>query len=66
MEPMRTARREPQHEPDAQPAAEYRPKTELGRRLWELRQRVMAVEKPLEWDEIEQELAARRGERTGR
>jgi hypothetical protein len=61
---MRTARKEHLTESDPSLAsASYQPQTDLGRRLWGLRQRVLAVEKPLDWKDIEQELAERRGER---
>jgi hypothetical protein len=61
---MRTARKAHLAEPDPSLASStYQPQTDLGRRLWELRQRVLAVEKPLDWKGIEQELAERRGER---
>ncbi len=39
-------------------------RTALGRRLWELRARIVArSERLLSWDDIERELEARRGER---
>jgi hypothetical protein len=39
----------------------YQPKTEFGRRLLEIRSRIVASGIPmLGWDEIEQEVAARR------
>ncbi len=41
--------------------AAYRPRTKLGRRLWELRSRLVASgAKLLDWDDIEREVAARR------
>jgi len=41
----------------------YKPKTPLGKRLWEIRSRIVASGEPLlGWEEIEQEVAARRGE----
>ena len=41
---------------------EFQPKTPLGRRLWELRKRIVASGVPLlEWDDIEREVAERRG-----
>lgn len=40
------------------------PRTELGRKLWDTRRRVVASgAQLLDWDQIEEELAARRGER---
>jgi hypothetical protein len=47
--------------------SEYRPRTQLGRRLWELRQQILAegnVEL-LDWDGVARELAERRGESKG-
>jgi len=42
----------------------YQPRTDLGKRLWEIRQRIVASGVPLlGWDEIERELAERRGDR---
>ena len=44
----------------------YRPRTELGRRLWAIRQRFLSSgAQPLTAEEIARELAARRGERSG-
>lgn len=42
----------------------FQPKTELGKKLWELRQKAIAAGKIkfLDWDGIEQEIAQRRGE----
>jgi hypothetical protein len=41
----------------------FEPRTALGRRLWELRQQILAEGEPtLEWSDLERELAARRGE----
>jgi excisionase family DNA binding protein len=41
----------------------YKPRTPLGRRLWEIRSRIIASGEPLlGWEEIEQEVAERRGE----
>ena len=41
----------------------FEPKTPLGRRLWSIRKRIVASgETLLGWDEIEKEVAARRGE----
>ena len=40
------------------------PQTALGRRLWELRQRIIdSGERLLDWEEIDREIASRRGER---
>jgi hypothetical protein len=42
---------------------EYHPRTPLGQRLWELRQKIVASGIPLlTWDEIEREVRDRRGE----
>lgn len=44
---------------------EAEPRTALGRRLWELRRRIVASGAPLlDWNELDQEIRARRGERT--
>ena len=41
----------------------FKPKTPLGWRLWSIRKRIVASgETLLGWDEIEKEVAARRGE----
>lgn len=41
----------------------FEPKTPLGKRLWSIRKRIVASgETLLGWDEIEKEVAARRGE----
>jgi hypothetical protein len=41
----------------------FKPKTPLGHRLWSIRKRIVASgETLLGWDEIEKEIAARRGE----
>lgn len=40
---------------------EPQPKTALGRRLWALRQRIVATGEPLlSWEDLERELAERR------
>jgi len=40
-----------------------KPRTPLGRQLWKIRSRMIASEEPLlSWEEIEQEIAERRGE----
>lgn len=44
-------------------ALSYKPKTPLGQRLWEIRSRIVASGEPLlGWEEVEQEVAERRGE----
>ena len=44
---------------------DFVPRTELGRRLWRIRQRILASGQPLlDWDGIESELRDRRGEAT--
>ena len=44
----------------------YQPRTPLGRRLWEIRAQIVASgERLLSWEEVEQELAERRGENEG-
>jgi hypothetical protein len=41
---------------------EYVPKTPLGQRLWQIRQEVVESGEPLlDWDDIEREVAERRG-----
>jgi hypothetical protein len=41
----------------------FEPKTPLGRRLWSIRKRIVASgENLLGWEEIEKEIATRRGE----
>jgi hypothetical protein len=46
-----------------QKKADYQPKTELGKKLWELRQKIIADPKVklLDWEEIETELDEIRG-----
>ena len=45
-----------------QKKAEYQPKTELGKKLWELRLKSLGKQPLLNtWEEVEQELAQRRG-----
>ena len=47
-------------------ALRYRPRTALGRRLMELRAQIVASGEPLlGWDDIEREVAERRGETRG-
>lgn len=50
-------------EPPSFPIMEdFQPKTPLGRRLWELRKRIVASGEPLlDWDDLEREIAERRG-----
>jgi hypothetical protein len=47
--------------------AGYRPQTSLGKRLWELRQRMLQDPRVelLDWDGVAHELAERRGENEG-
>jgi hypothetical protein len=46
----------------APPREEFEPRTELGRRLWELRKRIVSSGEPLlDWDDLEREVAERRG-----
>ena len=41
----------------------YKPKTRLGKKLWEIRKRIVASGTPLlGWEEIEKEVAERRDE----
>lgn len=49
--------------PTASEDEAYQPRTELGRRLWEIRKRIVAAGMAtMTWDDIERELAERRGE----
>ena len=49
--------------PAQEKPADFFPRTTLARRLWELRQKIVASGEPLlSWDEIERELQERRGE----
>jgi hypothetical protein len=42
--------------------AEYVPQTPLGQRLWQIRQEIVESGEPLlSWDDIEREVAERRG-----
>jgi hypothetical protein len=44
------------------PEPKFQPKTPLGRRLWELRQQIVASGEPmLDWKDLEREIAERRG-----
>ncbi len=46
---------------------EFHPLTPLGRELWEIRQRVLESGQPLlDWEDLEREVADRRGERPSR
>jgi hypothetical protein len=41
---------------------EYVPRTPLGQRLWQIRQEVIESGEPLlDWDDVEKEIAERRG-----
>ena len=45
------------------PVTSFHPKTELGRRLWRLRLRIVASGQPLlDWAGIDREMRERRGE----
>lgn len=49
-------------QPPEAPEPEFQPKTPLGRRLWELRKQIVASGEPLlEWEDLEREIAERRG-----
>lgn len=42
----------------------FQPKTPLGRKLWEIRQKIVAAGEPLlGWEEVEKEVTQRRNER---
>jgi hypothetical protein len=48
--------------PSDAPEPEFQPKTELGRQLWELRKQIVASGEPLlDWEDLEREIAERRG-----
>ena len=50
--------------PLTNPVVAFTPRTELGKRLWEIRKRIVASGTPLlDWDGVSQEVADRRGER---
>lgn len=50
------------HEPELTPKEEFKPRTPLGRELWELRKRIVASGEPLlDAEGIEREVAERRG-----
>ncbi|MGH7488631.1 MAG: hypothetical protein ACREMY_23980 [bacterium] len=56
------AKRHPQTDQSSLPEEEFKPRTPLGRRLWELRKRIIASGQPLlDWDDLEREIAERRG-----
>jgi hypothetical protein len=56
------AKRHPETEQPLLPEEEFKPRTPLGRRLWELRKRIVASGQPLlDWDDLEREIAERRG-----
>jgi len=49
--------------PLSKPVTVFRPTTALARRLWEIRQQILASGAPLlDWDGVERTLAERRGE----
>ena len=51
------------HREEAQSTA-FTPQTGLGKHLWKIRRRIVASgERLLNWDEIDREVAERRGER---
>lgn len=58
---------DPKNQPDGgdeAPLVPTAPRTELGRRLWDIRGRIVGSGLPLlNWDQIAAEVAARRGER---
>jgi len=44
---------------------DYQPRTPLGERLWRLRQQILKSEEPLlDWDDLDKEVAERRGEKS--
>jgi len=56
------AKRHPETDLSLHPEEEFKPRTPLGRRLWELRKRIIASGQPLlDWDDLEREIAERRG-----
>jgi hypothetical protein len=60
---MATPLRDPEALP-ANPEEDFQPKTPLGRRLWEIRQEFLKSGEPLlNWEDLEREVAERRGER---
>ena len=49
-------------QPPEAPGPELQPRTPLGRRLWELRKQIVASGEPLlDWEDLEREIAERRG-----
>jgi hypothetical protein len=49
--------------PASKEPVSFKPKTPLGRKLWELRQKIVASGEPLlDWEELEKEVAERRGD----
>ncbi len=53
-------------ESESEVATHFVPQTQFGRRLWKIRQRILAGGQPLlEWKEIEMDLRERRGEHGG-
>lgn len=52
------------NKPKPQNRNRFLPKTPLGRKLWELRQKLVASGTPLlDWEALAQEIAERKGER---
>jgi hypothetical protein len=52
------------NEQERQKFRTYKPRTALGNKLWELRQKILASGAPLlNWNELEQEIAERKGDR---
>jgi hypothetical protein len=50
--------------PLSKPVVVYTPKTELAKRLWEIRKRIVASGTPLlDWEDVTREVAEHRGER---
>jgi len=62
MASRRKLRHEDNPEAEVMREAEHVPQTPLGRRLWQIRQRIVESGGPLlDWDGIEREVAERRG-----
>ena len=56
-------RRVGQLRPGGSGEEDYVPRTELGRKLWEIRKRIVAAGRAtMTWEDIEREVAERRGE----
>jgi hypothetical protein len=56
-------RRSKKSQPSSQTLCSYTPKTTLGRKLWDLRQQMIASGTPLlDWNELEYEISERKGE----